>query len=95
MSDPNAIELAEIKGQLKVMTQLLVSHHAATHQRIDDMHKSVEARFDGVETRFDGVEKRLSTLEQNERGTAIRTAGISAVSAALVSAGIAILKSHS
>lgn len=90
MSDLTATTLAElaaVKGQLSVMTQLLVSHHAATNQRIDDMRASVE-------NRFDGVEERLGTLEQNERGTAIKTAGISAVSAALVSGAIAMLKVH-
>lgn len=90
MSDLTAAtlaELAEVKGQLSVMTQLLVSHHASTNQRIDDMRASVE-------TRIDGVEERLGTLEQNERGTAIKTAGISAVSAALVSGAIAMLKVH-
>lgn len=76
------VELAEVKGQLKLIVTMLQQQHSATNQRIDDMRSSME-------NRFEGVEDRLGTLETNERSTALRTAGISAISAAAVSAMVA------
>lgn len=78
-------ELGQVKGQLTLITQLMQQHHDATHQRINDLSKAMD-------TRFTGVEERLSTLERNERGTAMRTAGVAAVSGAIVSAGLAMLR---
>lgn len=77
------VELAEVKGQLKLIVTMLQQQHSATNQRIDDMRGSME-------NRFEGVEERLGTLETNERSTALRTAGISAISAAAVSAMVAV-----
>lgn len=91
MSDPNAVanavlvEMGQVKGQLNAMTALLQQNHAATQTRIEDLSKSV-----GV--RFDGLEKRLSTLETNERGTAIRSAGTGALAGAIVSAALVAMK---
>jgi hypothetical protein len=82
MSDPNAavlVELAEVKGQLKILLQLTQQNHEATHQRINDFRHAVEGRIDGVEERITGLEGRVKTVEQNERGTALRSAGASAV----------------
>lgn len=89
MSDPNVAmlnQLAEVQGQLKVMTQLLMHQNQSTNQRLDDMRSSME-------TRFDGVDSRISTLEKNERDTALRTAGIASISAAAVSA-VMVAGSH-
>lgn len=78
-------ELAEVKGQLAIITRLIQTNHDATHQRINDLRHSVDGRFDGVDS-------RLTRLEENERGTAIRTAAVGAVSGALVTAAIQFIK---
>lgn len=78
-------ELAEVKGQLTNITQLLTLHHQSTNQRIDDLRHSVEGRLDGHES-------RLAVLEKNERGTAAKAAGTSAITSAVVAAGIAAVK---
>lgn len=88
MSDTSTavlVELAEVKGQLKMMTQMMQANHESTHQRINDMRHAVEGRLDGVET-------RVGVLEKNERGTAIRSAGTGALAGAIAAAGIAALK---
>mgnify|MGYP007013254693 FL=1 len=41
---------------------------------------------------MNGHEGRIGTLERNERGTAIRTATVSALTSALVAGCIAVLK---
>lgn len=78
-------ELGEVKGQLAAITQLLTLNHASTNQRIDDLRHAMSGRMDGHES-------RLAVLEKNERGTAIRTAGVAVGTSALVNAGIAALK---
>lgn len=88
MSDPATtllVEMGQVKGQLTAMTALLQQNHTATQTRIEDLSKSV-----GV--RFDGLEKRLATLEENERGTAIRAAGTGALAGAIVAAALAAIK---
>lgn len=88
MSDTNTavlVELAEVKGQLKMMIQMMQANHDSTHQRIDDMRHAVEGRLDGVET-------RVGVLEKNERGTAVKAAAAGAVSGAVFAAGMAALK---
>lgn len=84
-SDAVLIAMGKLEGQLAAMTTLMQQNHIATQTRIEDLSKSV-----GV--RFDGIEKRLATLEQNERGTAMRAAGTGALSGAVVAAGIAAMK---
>jgi hypothetical protein len=84
-SDAVLIAMGKLEGQLAAMTTLMQQNHIATQTRIEDLSKSV-----GV--RFDGIEKRLATLEQNERGTAMRAAGTGALSGAIVAAGIAAMK---
>lgn len=79
------VQLAEVKGQLTMIVQLIQTNHGATHQRIDDLRKTVESRFAGVEN-------RLETIEQNERGTAIRAAGSGAFSGAIVAGVIEVIK---
>lgn len=78
-------EIAQVRGQLTNITQLILNGQAATNTRIEDLRRTFEGRFDGVE-------KRLSTIEQNERGTAMRTSAIGAVSGAIVAAAIAALR---
>lgn len=84
-SDAVLVAMGKLEGQLAAMTTLMQHNHNATQTRIEDLSKSV-----GV--RFDGIEKRLGTLEQNERGTAMRAAGTGALSGAVVAAGIAAMK---
>jgi chaperonin cofactor prefoldin len=88
-TDPNVLqmlqELSRVSGQLDAINKTLNYQADATNRRIDDMRASIE-------TRFDSVEKRLSTLEQNERGTATRTAAVGALSGALVTAGMQLLR---
>jgi hypothetical protein len=78
-------QLAEVKGQLQQISQQLHMNSEATNRRIDDLRHSVEGRLAGHES-------RLGTLERNERGTAIRVAGIAAGASALVSAAVALAK---
>lgn len=89
MSDPNIttvlVEMGQVKGQLQTLTELIRQNHTATQTRIEDLSKSV-----GV--RFDGIENRLSTLEENERGTAIRAAGTGALAGAIVAAALAAMR---
>lgn len=88
-SHVNAIamaQLAEVRGQLSTITQLLTINAKHTDQRIDDLRHAMEGRMTGHDS-------RLSKLETNERGTAIRTAGVAAVTSTIVAAGIAALKS--
>lgn len=95
MSNPNdlniaaLVELAAVKGQLQTMTQMMQNNHDATHRRMEDMQRANEQRFDTID-------ERLSVVEANERGTALRTAGLAAVTSAgvsaVVAAGMALLK---
>lgn len=82
-------QLSEVKGQLQTLFQLLAQQHESTNQRIADFRQHVDQRMSGVEG-------RLGTLEHNERSTALRVAGVSALSgaasSALVSAAIALVK---
>ena len=91
MSDPTnkdvlvLAQLEAMKLQLTGINTLLQSQHASTNQRIDDLRHSIEGRMNGHEG-------RIGTLERNERGTAIRTATVSALTSALVAGCIAVLK---
>jgi hypothetical protein len=88
MSDNNTsvlVELAEVKGQLRIMTQLMQQNHEATHQRINDFRHAVEGRVANVET-------RMATLETNERTTALKGAGSGAAAGAIASAAIEAIK---
>ncbi len=78
-------QLAEVQGQLTVMTQLLMHQKESINQRLDDMREAMD-------TRFDGVEKRLQRVEDNERKTALMAAGTGAVAGALVSVGTMLLR---
>ncbi|ARV17375.1 hypothetical protein AEP_00413 [Curvibacter sp. AEP1-3] len=84
-SDAVLIAMGKLEGQLAAMTNLMQQNHQATQTRIEDLSKAV-----GV--RFDGIEKRLATLEQNERGTAIRAAGTGALAGAIVAAGLQAMR---
>ncbi|MES1977519.1 MAG: hypothetical protein V4451_05750 [Pseudomonadota bacterium] len=88
MSDTNTamlVELAEVKGQLKLMTQLMQQNHEATHQRINDFRHAVEGRVSHVES-------RMATLEANERTTALKGAGSGALAGAIAGAAIEAIK---
>lgn len=96
-------QLSEVKGQLSVVmgmlqtqhesTQLLLNnHHAATNQRIDDLRLAMGNQHLATEKRIDGLSSRVGKLEDNERTTALKTAGISAVAGAGMAALIAALK---
>ena len=85
-------EIAAVKGQLTNITLLIQSGQSATQTRIEDLRRTFEGRFDGADKRFDGLERRLGTIEQNERGTAIRTSAIGACSGAIVAAAISALR---
>lgn len=96
-------QLAEVKGQLSaVMTmltsqhestqQLLNHHHNATNQRIDDLRQAVAIQHAGTEKRIDGLSGRVTTLENNERGTAIKAGGVAAVSGGVVAALLTLVK---
>lgn len=78
-------QLAEVRGKLDTLSAMIQAQHESTRDRIADFQKSTEQRFSGIET-------RLGTLEKNERGTAMRTAGVAAITGALVSAGMALIK---
>lgn len=88
MSDNNVsvlVELAEVKGQLKLMTQLMQQNHESTHQRINDFRHAVEGRVSNVEG-------RMKTLETNERSTALKSAGSGALAGAITGAAIEAVK---
>jgi hypothetical protein len=87
MSGENStlVELGEIKGQLKLMTQMLQQNHDSTNQRIDDLRHSMEARAKGLE-------ERVGKLETNERGTAIKAGVAGAISGVIATAAIAAVK---
>lgn len=79
------IQLAQIKGQVDLLMQMIAANHTATHQRIDDLRHTIGQRFEGVEG-------RVKVLEGNERSTAIRVSSIAAGSSAVVAAGIEIAR---
>jgi hypothetical protein len=70
-SHQTAIELAAVKGQLITLTQLMAANHGAIQQRLQDFQQSNERRFSAIEA-------QIATLTANERGTALRTAGLGA-----------------
>lgn len=104
MSDQTTLQqLAEVKGQLSTVmgmlrtqhesTQhLLTQQHSATNQRIDDLRLAMGTQHAATEKRIDGLSGRVSTLESNERNTALKTAGISALMGGGMAALIAALK---
>lgn len=83
------VELAEVKGQLGVIVRMIQHNHDSTHLRIEDLRHTVESRFKGVD-------ERIGALERNERDTALRTAGVGALSgvigSSLVQALLVLLK---
>lgn len=84
-------QLAEVKGQLHVITTLIQNNHEATHQRIDDLRHDLKDKHDGHD-------RRIGILEQNERGTAIKAGATGALSglasSALLQGLITLLKGH-
>lgn len=79
------VQLAEVKGQLGLMMQVMQQNHDTTQTRIDDFRHAIETRVESVET-------RLETLEKNERGTALRGASSGAMGGAVASAGVALIQ---
>lgn len=95
MSDPNQQllqQVGEVQGQLKLITQMIQQNHESTHQRINDFRHAIEGRIDGVEARIDSVEDRIDTVVKNERGTALRVAGIGSMSGAIAAAAVELVK---
>jgi ElaB/YqjD/DUF883 family membrane-anchored ribosome-binding protein len=78
-------EIAEVRGDLKTITALLQHQAESSERRHDDLKGHLGQRLDSQE-------RRIETLEKNERSTAIKAAGLSVVTSALVTAGIAALK---
>jgi hypothetical protein len=76
MTDDDAtkvmVQMAEVKGQLSLMMQMMQQNHDSTHQRINDFRQAVEGRVTNVEG-------RVTVLEKNERSTALKSAGSTAV----------------
>lgn len=91
MSDSNQLstvalqQLAEVKGQLANITLLIQISQSSTHQRIDDLRQAMEGRFEGIE-------QRLASVEANERSTAVKASAVGAVSSAVVTAVVQLLK---
>lgn len=94
MSDPNQQllqQVGEVQGQLKLITQMIQQNHESTHQRINDFRHAIEGRITGVEVRIDGVDARIVVLEKNERGTALKVAGIGTVAGAIAAASVELI----
>lgn len=96
-------QLSQVKGQLSAVmgmlktqhesTQQLLTHqHSATNQRIDDLRLAMGTQHAATEKRIDGLSSRVTTLEGNERATALKGAGVAAVSGGVVAALMALLK---
>jgi hypothetical protein len=89
-SNAAAVQLAEVKGQLKAMTQMIQAQHDATNQMLSAQHAATNRRIDdfreSVETRLDGHEGRIGRLEGNERATAIRAGASGALAGSLAGA---------
>lgn len=78
-------ELATVRGQLTSILTMLQQQSDATNRRIDDLNESIG-------TRFDGLEGRMATLEANERSTALKVTAAGAVSGAVVSGAMHLIK---
>ena len=78
-------EIAEVRGDLKTITALLQHQAQSSERRHNDLKEHLGERLDGHE-------RRISKLEDNERSTAIKAAGLGVVTSALVAAGIAALR---
>lgn len=89
-------QLAQVQGQLTALAALIQHNHTATNQRIDDKFAAMDQRIEDTQnalnTGLQSMEKRLGVLEDRERTTAIRTAGVSVLTSALVAGAIAALK---
>lgn len=86
--DPNSallLVLAEVKGQLSNITQIIQSNQAATNQRIDDLRHALEGRLGAHES-------RLSRLETNERATAMKSSDMGAISGMATSMMVEAIK---
>lgn len=67
--------LGQVQGQLTGIENLIRDTAASTNRRIDDLK-------DSVDTRFEDHSNRIARLENNERATAIKAAGIGAAAGA-------------
>jgi len=86
-ADPETLRaLGQVQGQLHGIAELIRETAASTNRRIDDLKESVDARFDDHSKRITQIENvhgaRISRLEDNERSTAIKAAGIGAAAGA-------------
>lgn len=84
----NAVVLAAVEAlklQLSGIESLVKTQHDATNLRIDDLRHSIEGRVNSHEG-------RIGKLEANERSTAIKAAGVSALVSTLIAASVAYIK---
>ncbi len=66
------LQLGQVQGQLLGLTQMIQSQHDSTGKRIDDFQHAME-------NRLSNVEDRVAKVEGNERSTAVKAAGGSAL----------------
>lgn len=78
-------QLGEVQGQLANITLLIQNSHSQTNKRIDDLNVAVTARLDNMD-------ERLQRVEANERSTAIKAGAVGAVTSAVVTGAIQLLK---
>lgn len=74
--DPETLRaLGQVQGQLNGIADLIRETSASTNRRIDDLKETMDDRFQDHG-------ERIARLENNERGTAIKAAGIGAAAGA-------------
>jgi len=74
--DPETLRaLGQVQGQLNGIADLIRETSASTNRRIDDLKETMDDRFQDHGD-------RISRLENNERTTAIKAAGIGAAAGA-------------
>jgi hypothetical protein len=75
--DPDTLRaLGHVQGQLNGIADLIRETSASTNRRIDDLKETMDDRFQDHGD-------RITRLENNERGTAIKAAGIGAAAGAV------------
>lgn len=77
--------LGEIKGELKGINQAIERNHIATNQRLNDIQ-------DSNNMRFDAIERRVEHVESEQKAQALKIAGWSSLSGAIISIGVAAIQ---
>ena len=94
---------SRLPASCRSILQLIQTSQAQTNQRIDDLGRTVansqletNRRIDDLSTavtnRLDGMDERLQRVEANERSTAIKAGAVGAVSSAVMTGGMELLK---